>query len=140
MSQQNVYQADLESAQVIKNVHNQAYQVCSQYANEYVRIKILDGSSYEGVIVGLDNDHVYMEIEEDQPDISPVHYRPYRCLSRCAPPPYPVYPPFPPFPPYPPYPVYEPVFPTYNAPRRRRRRRILPLSLFTLLSIVLLRR
>lgn len=39
---------------------HEAYALCRQHMNRYVRLTMADGNVYDGVIENVDGDHVYM--------------------------------------------------------------------------------
>lgn len=108
---QPIYQAEPEAVEVLKKCTEKLHHVCMKHLNRPVRVQTVHGQSHEGVIVHVDAQHLYLQINAEPArsyyrSLSPYGYG-YG---------YPGY-----------YPGYNPYYNT-----------ILPLALFNLLTISLL--
>lgn len=91
------------------------YSLCKKHMNEFVVIETIDGQKINGKIVGLDNNHVHLDVPVSLYEKAVVGQWGTR-NSRI----------YPPYPYYPPYPIYPPGY--------RFRRLILPLAALVALS------
>ena len=107
-----IFQMEPELAAKLKEHKNKAAHICGQHMHRPVKVHTVDGAMHEGVIVHIDERHLYLHL----------HPASYRDAVR------PVFPPYGPFGPVP----YGP-FP-YNPYASA----IIPLTLFNLLTIALL--
>jgi small nuclear ribonucleoprotein (snRNP)-like protein len=86
MSSNKLFQADTQLVSMIQNMKETVQSICKQHTRQKVRIEAIDGRVYEGQIVNCDNQHVYLEVEEEvdeRPKFVPVSGRyPY---SPCPP-------------------------------------------------------
>jgi hypothetical protein len=55
-----LYQSDPTVASTLKTIRDRVYNNTSSHVNRRVRVQTLDGNTYEGVIVHVDNRHVYL--------------------------------------------------------------------------------
>ncbi|MBT2289201.1 hypothetical protein J7E73_08655 [Paenibacillus albidus] len=62
--QQVLYQAETNSIQNLKSIRNHLHKICSQHANQYVRIETLDGQVYMGRIVNCDRGLMYLAVRK----------------------------------------------------------------------------
>ncbi|MDR6550883.1 acetyl-CoA acetyltransferase [Paenibacillus qinlingensis] len=61
-SQQPLYQADPAFSQSVKSVHEKLYNVCHHHNSRPVRIQMMNGQVHEGVIVNIDEGHLYLQV------------------------------------------------------------------------------
>lgn len=109
--QQNViYQADPAVIRHLHGVRDSLHHSCKPYLNHKVKVQTLDGQMHEGIIAGVDNKHLYLNVSANEA-MQRGYYNPYQ--------------------PYNPYPGSYPGA-AYNS------NVILPLVLFELLAISLL--
>ncbi|MFD1850055.1 hypothetical protein [Oceanobacillus bengalensis] len=52
----------------MKNNHNNMYDLCKQHMHSYVMAETVDGTSFDGIVTGLDDEYVYfaVPVEQDQ--------------------------------------------------------------------------
>jgi hypothetical protein len=62
-----IYEAKPDCQKVVKQAKEEAYQACSQYVNRYVRLQRMSGDSFEGYIVHVDPEFVYLQVPQQQP-------------------------------------------------------------------------
>ncbi|MEJ8546352.1 hypothetical protein [Brevibacillus borstelensis] len=67
-SKKQLFHVDTAAVNMIKDIRHTVQHVCQEHARQKVRIEALDGQVYEGEIVDWDNDHVYLEVEEEMDD------------------------------------------------------------------------
>lgn len=61
--QQNViYQADPAVIRHLHGVRDSLHQSCKPYLNHKVNVQTIDGFVHEGVIAGVDNKHLYLNV------------------------------------------------------------------------------
>jgi small nuclear ribonucleoprotein (snRNP)-like protein len=65
MSSNKLFQADTQLVSMIENMKETVQSICKQHTRQKVRIEAIDGRVYEGQIVNCDNQHVYLEVEEE---------------------------------------------------------------------------
>ena len=61
--------------------HQHMYELCKNHMQSYVLVEMTDGSKVDGIITGLDDEHVYMAVpingnEMDQPSPYHTHQQP----------------------------------------------------------------
>jgi len=80
-----VYEADPSHVDTVKTLKEKLHGVCrKQVMNQVVRVQMMDGQSFEGVVLHIDDDHVYLNLAQDEETTRGL------------------------FPPYGPYPPYNP--------------------------------
>lgn len=67
-NEQDVYQANPETLQVLQQARDQAYATCKGQLNRTVRVQLLNGMSYEGVIVNVDPYNLYLRVNPYTPN------------------------------------------------------------------------
>ncbi|MDF2815687.1 MAG: hypothetical protein K0Q81_1887 [Paenibacillus sp.] len=60
-----IYEAKPDCQKVIKQAKEEAYQACTQYVNRFVRLQRLNGDTFEGYIVHVDPEFVYLSIPQE---------------------------------------------------------------------------
>ncbi|MGJ9459369.1 hypothetical protein [Oceanobacillus sp. CF4.6] len=95
------------------------YDLCKNHMHSYVLAQTTDGTQFDGIITGLDDEYVYFAVPIE--DAQQSHHQDDSRLFGYG---YPGYG----------YPGYG--YPGYGRPRRRFRRFILPLAALTALSIL----
>ncbi|WP_248928109.1 acetyl-CoA acetyltransferase [Paenibacillus hamazuiensis] len=60
------YQADASVVPVLRKLRDEAHEYCKKYTHRRVRIRTISGQTYEGVIAGVDRQHVYLLIAHGQ--------------------------------------------------------------------------
>lgn len=61
-----VYRANPSIVDTLKTIREQAYNASRSVINQRVRIQTVDGQIYEGVIVNVDRNHVYLRVSAMQ--------------------------------------------------------------------------
>lgn len=64
VSPQTLYQARPEFQQELKKVRDQLHYQLSPYMNHTVRVQTMDHHVYEGTIVHMDADHLYLRVPQ----------------------------------------------------------------------------
>lgn len=72
-----IYQADSNTAQTLQKARNQVYQASRPYIQRPVRVQTLDGTTYEGMIVNLDQTHLYLSIPQPDMENRAFYPQPY---------------------------------------------------------------
>lgn len=57
-----VYQANPSVVDTLKKVRERAYNASRSVMNQRVRIQTVDGQVYEGVVVNVDRNHIYLRV------------------------------------------------------------------------------
>ncbi|MDR0270445.1 hypothetical protein [Paenibacillus sp.] len=57
-----LYQAEPQVAQTIHHIHDRVSQICKQYRNQAVRVQMLDGTVYEGVLTHCERGMLYISV------------------------------------------------------------------------------
>jgi hypothetical protein len=83
-----IYQADSTAVQAIQQCRAKLHHICRQHMNRPVQIQTLQGQVHTGMMVGIDDHYLYLD------------------MSATAGMRYPIYPPYPQYPPYTPYDPY----------------------------------
>lgn len=68
---QILFQADPHAESTLKSIRDRTHHICGMHTNRLVRVKTLDGHTYEGVIAQTDRQHVYLMVS------NPPGYRAY---------------------------------------------------------------
>jgi len=55
-----IYIADKEWTEQVRNTRQRLAGICGQCMNRRVRVKTLDGHTYEGVVIGSDNSYLHL--------------------------------------------------------------------------------
>lgn len=76
-SQQIVYQADPNMVQQLRATRERMQTLFTQYANRPVVVEMMDGQSFEGVIVSTDGRHLYLQLRPNQPQHHHPHPHPH---------------------------------------------------------------
>ncbi|MCY9513079.1 acetyl-CoA acetyltransferase [Paenibacillus apiarius] len=63
VQQQLVYQADPATVQAMQSAREKVHHVGNMYKHRYVRVQTMDGQVYDGVIVNVDRDHIYLQTQ-----------------------------------------------------------------------------
>jgi hypothetical protein len=76
MIEQQVYQADPNTVQMIQSMRDHLQHCGRQCLNRMVRIQTIDGHVYEGMIENVDNRHLYLRVRQanDQRQFFPGYY------------------------------------------------------------------
>ena len=59
---QLLYQSDPTVASTLNSIRDHVYNATCNHLNRRVRIQTLDGHTYEGMIVHVDNRHMYLRV------------------------------------------------------------------------------
>ncbi|WP_010272900.1 hypothetical protein [Paenibacillus senegalensis] len=70
-----IYQANSATAQMLKKARDQVYHASRPYIQKPVRIQTIDGTIYEGVLVNLDQTHLYLSIPQPSMENRVIDYR-----------------------------------------------------------------
>lgn len=57
-----LYQAEPHVAQTLHNIRDRVSQICKKYRNQSVRVQMLDGSVYEGVLTHCEKGMLYISV------------------------------------------------------------------------------
>ncbi|MED4569938.1 hypothetical protein P9302_10665 [Brevibacillus agri] len=79
-SEKNLYQADVQTVSLIKDMRENVHNICKEHVEKKVRIEAIDGQIFEGVIVDFDDQNVYVEV--DDPDAEEDDYEFEEVASR----------------------------------------------------------
>lgn len=106
----------------MKDNYNDIYELCKNHMHSYVLAEMVDGSTVDGIVTGLDNEYVYFAVPLDQNQAmpSPDHHHDHTRQFGFG---------------YPGYGYGGYGYPGYGPPRRFRRL-ILPLAALTALSVL----
>lgn len=106
----------------MNNQHKHMYDQCKNHMHSYVLAQTTDGSEFDGIITGLDDEYVYFAIPLDShQQVEQQGHNDSRVFGYGG---YPGYG----------YPGYG--YPGYGRPRRRFQRFILPLAALTAISLL----
>lgn len=74
-----VYQADPSHVPTLLEIKRKAREIVLQFLNRHVRIQLLDGRSFEGMIVNVDEHYVYIQLPLDHSQTRAFYppYNPY---------------------------------------------------------------
>ncbi|KZE81560.1 hypothetical protein A9P44_01715 [Paenibacillus polymyxa] len=81
VSPKTLYQARPEFQQEIKKVRDQIHHQMGPYMNRTVRVQTMDHHVYEGTIVHMDADHLYLRVPQQYHSPSPGTPTPYRSYA-----------------------------------------------------------
>lgn len=104
------------------NIEKSMYDLCKEHMHSYVLAELNDGSSFDGIVTGLDDEHVYFAVPiegQQAPESVQRNDDNQRQFGYFG---------------YPFSPYYW--YPWYYPPGRRFRRLVLPLAALTALSIL----
>jgi hypothetical protein len=73
---EHLFKADPTIVQHLKTAKSNLYQLCSQHIGRRVRVETIDGQTLEGVIVQLDENHLFLNVMPESMYRSPA-YAPY---------------------------------------------------------------
>ncbi|WP_432776147.1 hypothetical protein AAFJ72_03975 [Brevibacillus gelatini] len=79
-SEKKLYQADVQTVSLIKDMRENVQNICKEHIEKKVRIEAIDGQVFEGVIVDIDDQNVYVEV--DDPDAEEDGYEIEEVASR----------------------------------------------------------
>ncbi|MDF2921216.1 MAG: acetyl-CoA acetyltransferase [Paenibacillaceae bacterium] len=60
--QQTLYQADPAFAEHVRCAREKLLDVCRQASNRPVRVQLMNGQVYEGIMVQADDNHLYLRV------------------------------------------------------------------------------
>ncbi|KJD43807.1 hypothetical protein [Paenibacillus terrae] len=78
---QTLYQARPEFQTELKRVHDHLHHQLGPYVNHTVRVQTMDHHVYEGRIVHIDADHLYLRVPQPHHTPSPGTPTPYRSYA-----------------------------------------------------------
>lgn len=62
--QQVIYQANPNTVQALKSIRDQLHTVTRPYFNQRVRVQMLDGQTYDGIIVNVEGSLLYLSVAQ----------------------------------------------------------------------------
>jgi len=63
---ETVFRADPAHVETLKRLKESIHGVCkNRLMNRYVRVELVDGQTFDGVIVAIDHEYVYLSLAED---------------------------------------------------------------------------
>ncbi|NDI34130.1 hypothetical protein [Chengkuizengella sediminis] len=74
--EQAVLQASQQEVEFMRNFKNKAYHIAMQHINKPVRIQTIHGQIFEGTIVNVDQDNLYLQISNPNQQYYPQQYYP----------------------------------------------------------------
>ncbi|MDP5275741.1 hypothetical protein [Chengkuizengella axinellae] len=71
--EQAVLQASRQEVESMQNFRNRAYHIAMQHMNKPVRIQTIHGQIFEGTIVNVDQENLYLRVSNPNQQYYPQH-------------------------------------------------------------------